>query len=143
MHFYPVIDAQNFILPTNTKITASEKDYHGSLLTLTEFLHFPSCATLHHTVDDRAVSDDATSDTKQEMEDFSSIQEMKAELNGVDVSDWKDPNKGTSSFGEVGLQPGTSCSACMKSSGQSPIPVKVPIADYITIQIECMGESYL
>ena len=113
-----------------------EKDSHGSLLTLAEFLNYPSCTLSHHTTDDRVVSDDSTSDTEQKSMDFNLIQEMKIERTGMNVSDLKDTDKDIYLFGEAGLQPANSCSQCTKSRDQSPISVKASLADYISLQIE-------
>ena len=66
---------------------------------------------------------------------------MKADLNGVDISDIKDTDKDTDLFGEAGHQSRNSCFSCTKSMDQCPISLKAPFADYISFQIEQSDES--
>ena len=60
--FYLVVHLQNSVITTDGQSIALEADCHGSLLTITEFLHYPSCSLLHSRTDNLAVSEDSNSD---------------------------------------------------------------------------------
>ena len=110
--FYLVVHLQNSVITTDGQSIPLEADCHGSLLTITEFLHYPSCVLLHSRTDNLAVCEDSNSDTKQKSVDFTSIQEMKTEVNGVDVSDMKETDKEICLFGAVNCYPDTDFSSC-------------------------------
>lgn len=114
--FYLVVHSQNSVITTDGQSIALDADCHGSLLTITDFLQYPSCVLLHSHTDNLAVSEGSNSETMQKSVDFTSIQKIKTGVNGVNVSDMKETDKEICLFGAVSCYPDTNFSSYAKSS---------------------------
>ena len=125
------------LFSTGSSSSTLKEDQPGSLLTLAEFLHYPSCTLQDHATDDGIVSTGNSSNTKQNTADFNMIQVTEGDLYGLqDVTNLKDTENNMNLIEEVIPESGNSCSCWAMSEDNSPVSKKFPAVDYISLQME-------